>query len=117
MAWWRRSEFLRSREAVGPDLSCECGWLDAVPVRALERSRLETTKDGSVVAVSRVVGHVYRCSRCMTEYCAGPTGVYKPGSVAPRFPAAEDNGDAKPKRRDEPQSMRDADQPWESHRR
>ena len=91
-----------------PDLECpECGWLDGVPVRAVERSRLERG-----VVVSRAVGKVYRCAKCVCEYIVGPSGVYRPQVATPR---EADN--PKPPKRDEPLMLRDTDQQWERHRK
>lgn len=94
------------------DLECpECHWWDAVPVRVIERSRIE----GGVV-VSRVVGKVYRCAKCVTEYIAGPSGVYRP-QVGGRPQPELDGVTKKPPRGDEPLNLRDSDQPWEAKRR
>lgn len=63
------------------DLRCpDCGSPDAVPVRYIERSGLRRRfwLFGELVAASRKVGKVYRCSRCASEFCTGPHGVYVP---------------------------------------
>ena len=94
-----------------PDLACpECGHLDGVPVRVIERSRVERG-----AAVSRVVGKVYRCAHCAVEYCTGPSGVYQP---RPKFqpPPPAPSKRADDELLEQHRSLRDADQPWERSR-
>jgi hypothetical protein len=93
-----------------PDLECpECGWLDSVPVRDVERFALVKG-----VAVERRVGKVVRCAKCVCEYVVGPSGVYRPQIAKAQPP---ETSATPPPRRDEPLMLRDNDQPWDRKRR
>ena len=95
-----------------PDLECpECGWYDSVPVRDVERVSLVKG-----VAVSRKVGKVVRCAKCVCEYVVGPSGVYRP-QIGKQAIQPGDVNAKPPPRRDEPLMLRDTDQPWERKRR
>ena len=97
-------------EPAAPDNACpECGHLDAVPVRVLERSRVESGR-----SVTRRVGQVYRCGRCATEYCAGPQGVYVP---QPRRAMTADVVTGIATKRDKDIVMRDSDMQWDRARK
>ena len=90
-----------------PDIGCpECGWPDGVPTRQITRTKL---KGGN--AVSREVGTVKRCTRCMTEYAVGFGGAYLLGTQGLRKHA---QGAAEtPAQTRHRTQLRDSDQPWD----
>jgi len=106
MNWlWRK--LLSPLPATGPELECpECGWADFVPGEPVVRLTLTGGAMGS-----RQVGRVVRCARCVRQFCAGPSGVY-----APRPGPRERETEPKPTDFPRERSLRDKDQPWESHR-
>ena len=96
--WWKKA----TPVVVAPDAECpECGHKDGVPVRVIERVRVE-----GGIPVGRQVGKVYRCARCVTEFMVGPSGVYQPQ------PRTLPTPDGPSKKRDAKMALRDADQQW-----
>jgi len=100
-------------------LACpQCGSRDAVPKRVIVNSRLRRRWwiFGPIIAAPEVVGNVHLCARCATEFCVSPSGVFVPRLGEQSFRGASADSKTAPHHplNDEPRSLRDSDQPWES---